>query len=123
MADGLTVQVRGADTLARTAAAAADDLRDLAQVNRAAASAVASAARPPRRTGRLAASIGVQDVSATEATVGTSIVYGAVIEYGWPAHGIEARYYLADAADASWQTVQNLYADAVDDAIRHVKGT
>ena len=123
MADGFTVEIRGVDRLARTAHAAANDFRDLTEPNRAAATAVASRARPPRRTGRLAASIGVLDVSPTEAAVGSGVVYAPVIEYGWPAHGIEAAGFLADAADAAWGATQDEYGKFVDDVLATVKGT
>lgn len=122
MADGLKIEVRGAANLSRTAYAAARDFRDLSETNRAAARAVAARARPPRRTGRLAGSIGVADVSPTEASAGSGLVYAPVIEYGWPAHGIEGAHFLAEAADAAWIEVQNLYADTVDRTLADVKG-
>ena len=123
MADGFDVEVRGARNLSRTAGGAAREFRDLTDPNRAAAQRVAAAARPPRRTGRLAASIGVTDVSPTEAVVGSALVYAPVIEFGWAVHGIEARGFLADAANAAWGDVQNVYADEVDRTLATVKGT
>jgi len=122
MPDGLNIEVRGADNLSRTARAAATAFQNLIDANRAAARAVATRAAPPRRTGQLAASVGVLDANVREGVVGSALVYAPVIEFGWPAHGIEAQGFLADAADAAWTEVQDLYADNADRILADVKG-
>jgi len=118
---GPTIEVRGADRLARTARAAARDLRDLAAANRRVADGIMRAARPPRRTGRLAASL-TPSATATEATVSSPLVYAPVIEFGWPGHNIEATHFLADALDARYGPTVAIYADTVDQALAQVKG-
>jgi phage gpG-like protein len=121
MPDGMRIEVRGADRLARTSAEAADELRDLTEANRRAAEGIREATSPPRLSGRLAASLTVT-ASPTEGTVGSDLVYAPVIEFGWPAHGIEARRFLSNAADARWNETIDVYADYVDDALADVKG-
>jgi hypothetical protein len=122
MADGLSVEVRGADRLSRSAAEAADAFQDLIDVNRRAAAGVAQAARPPRLTGALAASIRVLDANVREGVAGSSLVYAGVIEHGWPARGIEGAGYMAAALDARYAATVDLYADHVDRTLATVKG-
>jgi phage gpG-like protein len=116
-----TITVRGADTLARTARAAARDLADLRAVNAAVARRIAAAANPPRRSGRLAASI-TPSSTATEAVVSSGLVYAPVQEYGWAAHGIEGRHFLQTAFDTQRAATVGAYDDAVNDAVRQIKG-
>jgi phage gpG-like protein len=121
VSNGVTIELRGADRLARTLAGAADDLRNLTAANRAAADGIARAAHPPRRSGRLASSI-TTSATATAATVGSSLVYAPVIEYGWAAHGIEATRFLTTAAENRKTATVGIYEDAVNDAVGSVKG-
>lgn len=97
-------------------------MRDLTAANRAGAERIAAAASPPRKSGRLAASIQVTGAGPTEATVGSGLIYAPVIEYGWRAHGIEGRHFLASAADGQTTAVVDGYYRAVDGALAHVKG-
>ena len=115
-------QVDGADTLARTTAAAAKSLRDLTATNRAVAEGVAASASPPRRTGALAGSLSCSS-SATESEVSSSLVYAGVIEYGWARHGIEATSFLTSAATGRDPASIDLYERAVNDALAKVRGT
>lgn len=121
MAEGLTIEVRGADRLTRTSYAAAKDVEDLTSVHQSVASGIKQAARPPRLTGRLAASI-TTEASATEATVSSGLVYAPVIEFGWPRHGIEATHFLTNALNARYAEIVNDYYDHVDGALADVKG-
>ena len=117
----MTVTVQGADRLAATLHAAADDLADMGAVHAAVGSLIAARVHPPRLTGRLAGSIRASS-SAREVVVGSNLVYAPVQEYGWPAHGIRATRFLASAFAGSINTATDRYADAVADAIRDVKG-
>ena len=119
MTTGITI--RGADRLARTTAAAADDIERLTAVNRKVADGIKAAANPPRRSGRLAGSL-TAEATAGEATVSSGLVYAGVIEHGWAAHGISATNFLTEAARAKESASVKLYSDAVDDALKGVKG-
>lgn len=118
-----TVTVVGADRLARTLHAAADDLRDLSAAHRAAGDEVLrnTRLRARRRTGRLAASFTVT-VADDGASVGSSLVYAGVQEYGWRRRNISPSYALRGGLDASVNAVGTIYLDAVEDAIGKVKG-
>lgn len=116
---GASVQVKGADQLARTLAKAGRDLQDWAAVNAAAAAKVEADAkrRAPHRTGALGHSI-----SATSdkggAQVAASARYARYVEYG--ARRTPARPFLAPAVDPD--VLVPLYEDHITAAIRHVKG-
>lgn len=117
----MTITVEGADTLARTGAAAAAELGRLGDVHREIAQMVAGRVNAPRRTGALQASIRPTS-SNTEAAVGTSLVYGAVQEYGWPHHHIRARRFLAAAFTASTDAAERIVADHAARAVAQVRG-
>ncbi len=111
MAAGLTV--KGADTLARTLGEAARALEDLTATNQRIASGIVTAATPPIRTGRLAASIR-PSATATEAVVDVSVRYAGFVE---------ARTGFLAAAVATREAASlDLYADAVDAALANVRG-
>jgi len=107
------VRLEGADTLARTLAAAARDLEDLTATNRQVAAGIAAAANPPRLTGRLAASIR-PTATATTAAVDVSVRYAGFVE---------ARTGFLAAAVATREAASlDLYAQAVDAALATVRG-
>jgi phage gpG-like protein len=119
----VTVEVRGADTLARTLRTAAQEISHLDAAHQAAGAAVAAKARPRtrRKTGRLAASWTVR-VTADGAEVGSPVNYAGVQEYGWAAHNISpSRALTGGLADAT-DPVARIYFDAVDGAIGKVRG-
>lgn len=117
----MSTTVEGADTLARTLSTAADTLADMSATNAAVAAMLAGRVNPPRRTGRLAASIHPSS-DATTATVGTSLVYAPVHEYGWPRRHIRARRYLSAAFTRSVTDAQRAYERAAAAAVAKVKG-
>lgn len=115
----MTVIVEGGDRLAATLGQAADQIADLDKPGRQAAEAVQRAARPPVRSGWLAASAVVQDTP-EGAVAGWTAVYAGVIDQGWPGHNIRARHFAQDAAQkADWTAP---YATHVQDALDTVKG-
>ena len=116
-----SITVRGVDRFQRTVGDAADQLRNLAVANRQVADGVRRAARPPRRTGRLAASLTVA-ASPTEATVSSGLVYAPVIEYGWAGHNIEPTGFLTEALDGRYAATVDVYGAVIDTAISNVKG-
>jgi phage gpG-like protein len=117
----VTVTVEGADRLAATMHAAADDLGDLTGTHTLVASMIAGRVNPPRLTGALAASITGRG-SPTEAVVGSSLVYAPVHEYGWPRRHIRARRYLSAAFAASTADATRAYERAVADAVSQIRG-
>ena len=118
---GSSVEVIGLDRLQSTLDAAAEKLEDLTKVNQEVATAVAAAARPPRRTGRLAASVKPKP-TATEAVVVVSAPYAAVIEYGSTRRHIRANPFLTTAFADTQTTTTAMYAKAVQDIADDVKG-
>lgn len=73
----VSVELRGADQLARTAHACADQLADLTEPNTEAADAYLDLVRPtiPRRSGRLAASARIGGVTPLGATIVVAAPY------------------------------------------------
>ncbi|HKE75222.1 MAG TPA: hypothetical protein VKB57_16490 [Acidimicrobiales bacterium] len=115
------ITVEGADRLARTLQKAADDLADWTPVHGKVARMIAAATQPPSRSGALKASIRGTG-TATEAVVGSSLVYAPVIEFGWPRRNIRPRRFLTSAFDSHRDQAVSMYSDAVADTIGHVKG-
>lgn len=118
-----TVEVRGADTLARTLRTAADEITHLDAAHQAAGAAVIAKARPRtrRKSGRLSASWTTK-VTADGAEVGSSVPYAGVQEYGWPQHHITASRALTNGLGDATDPVGRIYFDAVDGAIGKVRG-
>jgi phage gpG-like protein len=109
----MTLTVKGADTLARTLAAAGRELADLTATNARIAAGIVTAARPPIRTGRLASSI-TPSATSTDAVVDVSVRYAGFVE---------ARTgFLASAVAAREAASVDLYADALDAACATVRG-
>lgn len=118
-----SVKVRGADAVARTLRAAADDLRHLDAVNRAAGDLVARTAQrgAPHRTGALAASIRVTP-GPDRAAITTGVVYAGVQEGGWARRGIRGRHYMRTAVQAQQDAIVRLYEQAAAAATDRVRG-
>lgn len=106
-----------ADDLARDLTRIGTDLGDLTDPNREAADLVLAAAKPPRRTGRLAGSLYV-DADAFGGAVVSDLVYAPVIHNGWPARNIAAQPFLADALAATTPDVVDTFTDHLIDIIR-----
>lgn len=117
-------QVTGARELRRALKAAGDDLKDLKDVNKRVGDLVAGAARPrtPVRSGRL---VGSLRPAAAAAAVrvragGASLRYAGPIHWGWPAHHIVGRPFLADAATSTEPEWVDLYFREVQDVVNKV---
>lgn len=120
---GMDIKVKGADTLARTAHAAAKDLADLSEVNREVADTWAAAARgvAPRRSGRLAASTTAQATKNT-AEVGSALIYAGPIHSGWRAHNISPNPWIERTLDTRQGQVINTYEQDVTDIVNQIRG-
>jgi phage gpG-like protein len=117
------VTIEGQDTLARTLDDAAGKLAEMPEADAKAAAIVAGHAKTlaPKRSGRLAGSIGVTR-DGPDTYVAATVVYAGVIEYGWPRHNIAANPYMAPAAEYAEPAVSAVYGDAVAQAISRVRG-
>ena len=110
---GAAVTIEGADTFARTLAAAAAQLEDLTATNGRIAAGIVTAANPPRLTGAMAASIR-PSATASEAVVDVSVRYAGFVE---------ARTGFLAAAVATREAASlDLYLEAVDAALANVRG-
>lgn len=122
MAERVGVSVVGLSRLRRDLKRAGSDMADLKGANAAAAQlvATAAAARAPRRTGALAASVrGSKAASRASVSAGRAAVpYAGPIHYGWPARGIEANPFVTDAAQATESSWLPLYERELE-AVAH----
>lgn len=123
MTNGQSVEVIGADRLARTMRAAADDLARLERAGQSAARLVETRARgtAPKRTGRLASSLH-SEVDGDTARVRSDVVYAGVIHYGWSTRNIRAHPFLVPVAAASEPVWRTFYVAEVRTVLGHVKG-
>lgn len=71
------------------------------------------ALRTPKRTGALAASWQA-GATKTRARITTPKPYGGVIEYGWPARGIEPARMVRDTVDASQAEIVDTYSREIE---------
>lgn len=121
------LEVKGRRELVRSLRAAGLGVQDLKDAHKRIAELVANAAQPhaPRRTGVLAGTMrpaGTQ--SASIVRVGrASVPYAGPIHWGWPAHGITAQPWVAEAAERQFEPAQLLLLDALEAIIRTVEGT
>lgn len=124
MADGLQVQVVGADAFAASCQAAAKDLQSMDAASRNAATQTAGQARSraPRLTGRLAASIvGKPDgKGGFEVTVQLGEVYPVVQEYG--SRYVRAKRYMRAAIDGSEAVIVSTYQTELERIVGTIKG-
>lgn len=93
--------------------------REIRSLNKDAADKVATEARKraPRRTGRLAGSIR-SGATQRHAYVKTNLIYGPVIEFGWPGHNIEPQPYIYAAIGSTRDDVMEAYAEGLEDLMR-----
>lgn len=112
--DAPVVTIAGLPRLRKALREAGESLDDLKDSNAAVASLVAgvAAARAPRRTGRLAASVrGNRAVGRAQVIAGgAALPYAGPIHWGWPARGIEAQPFASSAAVDTEPTWLSIYA-------------
>lgn len=123
MADA-QLRVDGARQLRTSMRRAGIDMRELRETHAEAARLVAARADPPRRTGRLAATIRAAGTQ-TQAVVRAGyarVPYAPVIHWGWPARGIRAQPFLTEAAQASEPAWVELYTRHVEQILNTIEG-
>ena len=115
--------VQGATQLRRTLHAAAEQLDDLTEGHERVGQLVASLASrfAPRRSGRLAASVGHSAEPGTT-TVYAAAPYAGVIHGGWPAHGINPDPFVSDAWSAAADQAVDLIARDAQRVLDTVQG-
>lgn len=142
MGDGrVGIKVKGANRLRRTLKKAGVDVKQLKAVNRAAAEIAARAAQAkapvggpyppsgkrgrPRKPGKLKASVraaATQKAGVIKGGFTGRVPYAGVIHYGWPARGIRAQPFAADAAKETEPIWTKEYERKVQEVINSVKG-
>ena len=120
------MRVDGARQLRATMKAAGADLSDLNAVNKRTASLVSAEAvgRSPRRSGALAATVrpaGTRTAAIVRAGR-ASVPYANVIEFGWPARGIEAQPFVYEAAQAKEPQWTSFYEGEIAKIVDRVRG-
>lgn len=126
MARRAGVEVEGLAQLRRSLRGLGEDLADLKDANRDAARVVATAAaaRAPRRTGRLAASLRPARAAAAASVVAGSaqVPYAGPVHWGWPARHIEGNPFAMQAADATRHVWLPIYERELQRALDRVNG-
>ena len=125
MAGGATVTVKGGEQLAASLRKAGANIGRMTAASHKAAEVVVNRARVlcPVDTGRLRGSIrAVHRLNAFEVVASESLPYGAVQEFGWPAHNIRPRYYMTGAARDTEPEVILIYSEETAKVISQVRG-
>jgi hypothetical protein len=118
------VKVEGARRFRRTLRKAGSDLSELRGAHAKVAGLVASAARPPVRSGALAATVrgsGTKTAAIVRAGFAT-VPYAGPVHWGWPARGIEAQPFAVDAAQQTEPAWVAVYTAEVQNIVDKVKG-
>ena len=118
MAEPVSARITGTASVDRAMQTVIDGADDPPGTWQAIANLVVGQARglAPRRTGRLAGSIGASAIGRGAGTAG--VVYGGVIEWGWAAHGIGGRHYLGRAVMSNQEQIRELYEQGLDRGVR-----
>lgn len=113
---GPVLEVHGLRELRRNLRRLEDDAADLKEANATAAQTVAAAAaaRAPKRTGRLAASIrGNRAVGRATVKSLPSVAYAGPIHWGWPARHIDGQPFILEGA----QQTEGVWLPAYEAAV------
>lgn len=116
---GFTADTAQLDRLARDLEAAGADLARLDPANTAAAEVVMAAARPPRRTGTLAASL-VARVTGQGVTFASTARYWTFVHWGAPRRNLRARPWYVEAITPRRDLIVAAYAEHARDALKHI---
>lgn len=120
MPDKATID--GDKQLVATLGKAITDLGDLGESGQRAAALIVNAARgrAPRRTGALAGSVSVGQVTGTVATAQATVRYGGFVH--WGTRHMAAQPFLSDAATSTEGAWLPLYETQVARAVDQVRG-
>lgn len=120
------IKVEGQRELRKSLRQAGDDLEDLKAAHKAAAEIAAGGSRPltPVRSGTLQGTVraGGTKTSAVLRAGKKAVPYAGPIHWGWPNRGIEPQSFLADGAKNTEPQWVELFYQALDKALKKVKG-
>lgn len=120
------IKVEGQRELRKSLRQAGDDLEDLKAAHKAAAEIAAGGSRPltPARSGTLQGTVraGGTKTSAVLRAGKKAVPYAGPIHWGWPNRGIEPQSFLADGAKNTESQWVELFHQALDKALKKVKG-
>lgn len=119
MAANFTADTDQLDQLARDLRAAGVKLADLDPVNTEAGRVVHAAARPPRRSGALAASLQA-DATAQGVEFASSARYWTFVHWGAPRRNIRAHPWWPEALAASREDLLAVYAQHATDIVKKI---
>lgn len=128
MAEGFRIRLdaRGCGRLARTLKAAGADMQDLKDSYRRAADVAKPAIvrEAPRLSGTLRRSVraGATQRAGMVRAGSSKVPYAGPINFGWPGHHITGAYFMGKGLDATQDQINDIFADAIDRALRQVKG-
>jgi len=117
------VKVEGLRELKASMRKAGLDMADLKAATSKAAQMVTEASRSvaPHRTGQLASSLKASR-GANQATVGSRLVYGNPIHWGWAAHNIRPNPFISNAGQATEGQWLQAYEQELQQILNRVKG-
>lgn len=107
------------DQLARDLRAAGAELDDLEPSNREAGRVVLAAARPPRRSGVLAASLRA-DVTGRDIVFASTARYWTFVHWGAPRRHMRARPWYPEAVNHSRDDIVAAYAEHAADTLKQI---
>lgn len=107
------------DQLARDLRAAGQELDDLEPSHREAGRVVLAAARPPRRSGTLAASLRA-DVTGQGVVFASTARYWTFVHWGAPRRHMRARPWYPEAVDHNRDDVVAVYAQHAADTLKQI---
>jgi phage gpG-like protein len=120
---GPQVRVEGLPQLKASMRKAGLDMADLKEATSRAAQVVQAASRSsaPHRSGALAGSI-TASKGANKAIVGSRLVYGNPIHWGWAAHNISAQPFISEAGRATEGQWLQAYEQELQQILDRVTG-
>ena len=120
----MPITVDGSSQLVGSMKAAGQELADMKPAHARVAALVADAARVPRRSGALAASLRPStDTGRAIVSAGAGRVrYAGVIHWGWPRRNIRPQTFLADAAKSTEPAWLAAYTESVQTVLDTVRG-
>lgn len=115
---GFRVDTDAAD-IARALARVPSELADLEPVNDAAGRIVLASARPPHRSGALAAGLHSEPTRA-EVAIASTVPYWTFVHFGAPRRHVRAQPFILSAITATKAEVAALYTDHARDVLSRV---
>lgn len=118
--DGVKIRITGLNATLRAMSRAGASSEDMRDVMHSLGMIVVRAARPPRSTGRLAATVrpGRGKTKAVVRAGRKTVPYAGVQHYGWPARNIPATQFLTEALNATRPQVITALDKGITDILK-----